>query len=147
MRLLQNPHILQLNRGYAIFLTNFAGGNEKFTLNRIVEKTENSAILEFLVPPASPYFDGHFPAFSILPAVAQIELITRFADFCFGSGIALSEIRRVKFTSIIQPLTQLVLRMEKDNKRIVFKMTSPDGKTVYSSGTLAFPHSNEEEVK
>jgi acyl-CoA synthetase (AMP-forming)/AMP-acid ligase II len=113
------------------------GKSGKFIFDRIIEKNENSVTLAFSVPGASPYFDGHFPAFSILPAVAQIELITRFADEHFGTGVALAEIKRVKFTSLIRPSVPLVLKIEKNEKNFTFKISSPGGETVYSFGTLA----------
>jgi 3-hydroxymyristoyl/3-hydroxydecanoyl-(acyl carrier protein) dehydratase len=119
-----------------IIFTKYISDDNKIKFKRIIEKTENSITLEFTVPRTSLYFDGHFPAFSILPAVGQIEIITRFADTFFGTGISLSEIKRVKFTSIIQPAVPLVLRMEQNIKNISFKMSSPDGLTVYSFGTL-----------
>ena len=108
---------------------------------RVTEKTAGSVTLEFSVPPSNPYFDGHFPGFSILPAVAQLELIIRFASEHLGTGIDVTEMRRVKFTRFIQPRTPLALRLEKGEKTISFKMfspkNSPEAETVYSTGTLA----------
>ncbi len=116
-------------------------GNEKYDFERITEKTENSVTLEFSVPKTSPYFDGHFPGFSILPAVAQIELVVRFSAEYFGTAVTLAEIKRVKFTNIIQPSAPLVLRLEKSDKSISFKIFSKDaqnGGKVYSAGTIIF---------
>ena len=108
---------------------------------RVTEKTAGSVTLEFSVPPSNPYFDGHFPGFSILPAVAQLELVLRFAALHLGTGIDVSEMRRVKFTKFILPRTPLALRLEKGEKTISFKMfspkNSPEAETVYSTGILA----------
>ena len=103
---------------------------------KIIEKSENSVSLEFSVPDTSPYFNGHFPGFPILPAVAQMDLILRYASRYLGTGIGLSEIRRIKFTGIVLPFTPLFLNLIKNGKIVSFKMSSPDGKTAYSSGTL-----------
>ena len=46
---------------------------------KIVEKTENAIALEFIIPESSDFFDGHFPEFKLLPAVAQFEIVTRFS--------------------------------------------------------------------
>jgi 3-hydroxymyristoyl/3-hydroxydecanoyl-(acyl carrier protein) dehydratase len=102
----------------------------------IIEKTGNSLKLEFTVQGDSGYFDGHFPGFPILPAVGQIDLVLKFASRHFGIGTGVSEIRRIKFTSLVRPGTLLVLTMEKKENIISFKMNSRDGKTVYSTGTL-----------
>ena len=103
---------------------------------KVVEKNENSVTLEFTVPAANPYYDGHFPGFPILPAVAQIELVLRFAAEHFGTGIDVSEIKRIKFSSLIQPDKPHLLRLEKTGKTLSFKMYSHGGETVYSSGSI-----------
>jgi 3-hydroxymyristoyl/3-hydroxydecanoyl-(acyl carrier protein) dehydratase len=38
---------------------------------KVIEQKENYAEIEFSIPAGSLYFDGHFPEFSLLPAVAQ----------------------------------------------------------------------------
>ena len=108
---------------------------------KLIEKTENSVTLEFSVPSASPYFDGHFPDFPILPAVAQVEMFLRLAAEHLGTGIDVSEIKRIKFSSRIRSDTPHFLRLEKNGKSLSFKVFSrgiePDmEETVYSSGTF-----------
>ena len=103
---------------------------------KVIEKTESSVAIEFSIPPGNPYFDGHFPEFSLLPAVAQVELIIRFASEYLGTGIDISEMRRIKFTKFILPDTPLLLRLEKREKNITFRIISPDDESLYSSGAL-----------
>jgi 3-hydroxymyristoyl/3-hydroxydecanoyl-(acyl carrier protein) dehydratase len=103
---------------------------------KIIERKENSISLEFSIPDSSPYFDGHFPGFFILPAVAQMELVMRFASRYLETGVGLSEIRRVKFTKLIQPFDPLLLKLTRNETAVSFNMSSPDGKIVYSSGTV-----------
>ena len=103
---------------------------------RVTGKNENSVTVEFSVPGTNPYFDGHFPGFPILPAIAQTELIIRFASHFLGTGIDVSEISRIKFSSMIRPCTPLVARIDKVDKLISFKIYSPDNETVYSKGIL-----------
>ena len=107
------------------------------TEEKLITQTENSVTLEFSVPDTSPYFDGHFPDFPILPAVAQVDLILRFASRYLGTGSGLSELRRIKFSSLIRPFTPLRLNIERNGEIISFKMTSiDDGAIVYSQGTV-----------
>ena len=47
--------------------------------DKIIEKNENSVSLIFTIPKDSLYFDGHFPDYPILPAVAQIDIVVNFA--------------------------------------------------------------------
>jgi uncharacterized membrane protein/acyl-CoA synthetase (AMP-forming)/AMP-acid ligase II len=102
----------------------------------VIEKAENSVSLEFSIPDSSPYFDGHFPEFPILPAVAQTELVARFASRYLGTGVGLSEIRRIKFTSLIRPGVPLLLKLVRKENAISFNINSPNGETAYSSGTV-----------
>ena len=112
------------------------GGFEALAGVKVIAKTENSLALEFSVPGSSPYFDGHFPGFLILPAAAQVELILRLAAEHLGIGIDISEIRRIKLSRPIWPDIPLFLSIEKQGKTVSFKMNSPDSKIVYSTGII-----------
>jgi 3-hydroxymyristoyl/3-hydroxydecanoyl-(acyl carrier protein) dehydratase len=111
----------------------------KISEEKIIKQTNSSVILEFTIPDSSDYFDGHFPGFPVLPAVAQIYIIMHCVSRYFGVSIRLSEIKRAKFTNIIQPNTPLVLYLKKKEKTIYFKIISPDEKTAYSAGILVLP--------
>jgi len=102
---------------------------------KIIEQTENSVSLEFIVPASCLYFDGHFPNFPILPAVAQFELALRFASQYFGTQISLAEIKRSKFSNFIKPETPVLLKLEKKNNDIVFNFSSEKDNLVFSNGT------------
>jgi uncharacterized membrane protein/acyl-CoA synthetase (AMP-forming)/AMP-acid ligase II/3-hydroxymyristoyl/3-hydroxydecanoyl-(acyl carrier protein) dehydratase len=113
-----------------------SAGFQAMEKEKIIEKNENSASIEFSIPDTSPYFDGHFPGFPILPAVAQAELIIRFAARYLETTINPSQIRRVKFTNFIQPNTHLLLKLQKKEKSISFNISSPKNDIVYSTGTV-----------
>ena len=119
------------NQGETSLPDGFAGIAEKIT-----DRTENSVTLEFSVPEFSPYFIGHFPGFPILPAVAQVEIVVRFAQRYFGSAVALSQLKRVKFSSLIKPYMQMLLKLEKKDKVISFKISSLNNGVLCSSGTI-----------
>ena len=103
---------------------------------KLITQTENTVALEFSVPDTSLYFDGHFPGFPILPAVAQVDIILHFASQYLGTSIGLSQIRRIKFLTIIRPFAPLLLNLEKNGNIISFRMKSRDGKIVYSQGSF-----------
>ena len=106
---------------------------------KVIERSENSVTLEFSIPGTSPYYEGHFPGFPILPAVAQMEMVLRFAAEHLGTEIDVSEIRRVKFTNLVLPDNPHFLRLEKSERILSFKVSSPGGETVYSYGTFVLP--------
>jgi 3-hydroxymyristoyl/3-hydroxydecanoyl-(acyl carrier protein) dehydratase len=104
--------------------------------DEIIEKNENSVSILFTIPKESLYFDGHFPDYPILPAVAQIDIVVNFAAIHFGTGMAVSQIKRTKFTKIISPSLSLLLKIEKKDSSLDFKLTTPDKSEIYSSGMI-----------
>jgi 3-hydroxymyristoyl/3-hydroxydecanoyl-(acyl carrier protein) dehydratase len=104
----------------------------------------NSAEIEFSIPAESPYFDGHFPEFSLLPAVAQTEMVIRFASEYLGTGMNVREMKRIKFTKFIRPGKPLAMRLEKSGSSVCFKIFSPGEESLYSSGTISFGLGSEE---
>lgn len=115
-------------------------GSHGISGERVLEKSNDEVLLELLVPPECNYFDGHFPAVKILPAVAQFELVIRLAARYFGTGIHIAKIRRMKFSGLVRPGTVLRIKItvqpEPGPESFVFAITSPDGKKVYSSGSV-----------
>jgi len=104
--------------------------------DKIIEKNENSVSLIFTIPKDSLYFDGHFPDYPVLPAVAQIDIVVNFALENFGTDIIISQIKRTKFLKVITPSLSLLLKLEKKETSLNFKMTTPDSSEVYSSGSI-----------
>jgi len=113
-----------------------SAGFSQLDIENIIEKTENTVSVKFSIPSTSPYFDGHFPGFPILPAVAQTELVIRFAAQYFGTTISPLEIKRVKFTNFIRPDAPLILKLTKKEKSISFMISSPKNDSIYSTGTV-----------
>ncbi|MDR0562464.1 MAG: AMP-binding protein [Spirochaetaceae bacterium] len=104
----------------------------------LLDRSDATAVLEIYLPETSEYFDGHFPERKILPGVAQVELAVRLCDRYFGAGLGVAKAKRIKFSRSIGPNTLVRLELEYNAGSMAFKMTSPDGKTVYSSGTCVF---------
>ena len=80
--------------------------------------------LLFSVPADSDYFDGHFPDFKLLPAVAQFDIISRFARRYFGISPFIPRIRRVKFSSPVYPgsRVRLTMRLDREKSSISFEL-------------------------
>ena len=117
-----------------------ATNNHDIKDEKIISKEQNSVTLEFIIPETSDFFDGHFPEYKLLPAVAQFEIITRFSRKYFGTQRYVPNIKRIKFSAPIRPDTKIHLELtHKSEKGLVsFNMqdASVEGK-VYSSGSFS----------
>ncbi|MDR2073680.1 MAG: hypothetical protein LBP60_09655 [Spirochaetaceae bacterium] len=124
---------------------------------QVLEKTKDSGVYEFTVPESCPYFDGHFPEYRVLPAVAQVDLIwTCGMDLVEGSfrqnhedpagkdpnkpDFFPGDVRRIKFSRIITPGTKLRLELKLDRlkKSLRFLLISPEDNKPCSTGTINF---------
>ena len=106
----------------------------------VVSREENAIALEFVIPASSDFYDGHFPQYKLLPAVAQFEVITRFSRKYFGIQRYFPNIKRIKFSAPIKPGTKIHLDLtyKKEKSTVTFNMADAnvEGK-VYSSGSFA----------
>ena len=121
---------------YNCGMTNLHGiENEK-----ILSQAENKIELEFVIPESSDFFDGHFPEFKLLPAVAQFEIITRFSRKYFGTQRYIPNIKRIKFSAPIRPDSRIHLSLEHKVEKgsVGFVMADADTpERVYSSGNFS----------
>lgn len=106
---------------------------------KIVSQNENELSLSFLIPTTSDFFDGHFPQYKLLPAVAQFDLVTRFAKKYFGTERYVPHINRIKFSAPIRPETTILLVMNRNLNKNTITYTISDANVsgkVYSTGTF-----------
>lgn len=103
----------------------------------VIEKTDSSVKIRVKIPASSDYFDGHFPDFKLLPAVAQIDLMAHYAQKYFGLPLSTPEIKRFKFTDKILPDSTVLFKIDFDREkhRVTFEVSDAANGTVYSSGT------------
>ena len=106
----------------------------------VLSKDDGKVVLEFVIPITSDFFDGHFPEYKLLPAVAQFEVVTRFSKKYFGTQRYVPSIKRIKFSAPIRPDTRIHLELKHnvDKGTVTFNMSDAnvEGK-VYSSGTFS----------
>ncbi len=106
----------------------------------VIEKSDNKVVLGFVIPSSSDFFDGHFPEFKLLPAVAQFEVITRFSRKYFGTQRYIPHIKRIKFSAPILPDSKIKLTLEYKTEKssVTFNMADFDNaEHVYSSGSFS----------
>ena len=115
--------------------------NHDIVNEQVISKDETNAVLEFVIPASSDFFDWHFPEYKLLPAVAQFEVITRFSRKYFSSQRYVPNIKRIKFSAPIRPDTKIHLELSKNVAKGTISFTMSDaaveGKT-YSSGSFAY---------
>ena len=102
-------------------------------------KENQHVILKLNITEESDFFDGHFPQFKLLPAVAQFEVITRLSGVYFGTKRIVPDIRRIKFSSPILPGAKVLLEMKFNAEKSTLTYTMSDftlQKLVYSTGTF-----------
>ncbi|MDR1929557.1 MAG: AMP-binding protein, partial [Treponema sp.] len=109
----------------------------------LLERSQNSgglsrAVFELSVPGDSPYFDGHFPQFKLLPAVAQIELVLACASFILGPSL-ISGAKRLKFSGAVFPDTKVLVEIDwalrDSGNTLRYALNGPGGRSC-SSGML-----------
>ena len=83
----------------------------------------------------SPYFEGHFPGFSLLPGVVQVQWAQKAAGQLLCLRGALCGVKTLKFTAPIRPGTSVLLRLERTAAGASFVYESTEGK-ILSRGTL-----------
>lgn len=109
------------------------------TNETVLLKEDDKISLEFVIPVTSDFFDGHFPEYKLLPAVAQFEVVTRFSRKYFGTQRYVPSIKRIKFSAPIRPDTKIHLDLTRNSAKgtVTFNMqdANVEGK-VYSSGTF-----------
>ena len=70
---------------------------------RAWESAPDSLVVEMVFSPDGEWFAGHFPDFPVLPGVAQLYVLCRFAGRAFGDFPPVAVYRRLKFQRIILP--------------------------------------------
>jgi len=101
------------------------------------EKGERKIIVDLFFPKHSDFFDGHFPQFPLLPAVAQVDTVIKISNKYLNTPMILKKILKAKFTSPINPDTQTCLYIcyKEEEKIVNFEFYNKQNKKC-SSGTL-----------
>ena len=112
----------------------------KIPPEEILAQNESEISLKVKISAESDYFDGHFPQFKLLPAVAQIDLLVHYAQKYFALPLSTPNIKRFKFSDKILPDTTVIFKIsfEKEKNRVSFEVSDETDGRVYSSGSYTF---------
>ena len=93
--------------------------------------------LKLVFPADSDFYDGHFPAFKLLPAIAQVDMVAVFAHALLDTPRAVQKIQRTKFSYPVLPdaVTNLEMTYKAESNKVLFTYTNEAGRML-STGTL-----------
>ena len=80
----------------------------------------------------SNFFRGHFDVMPVLPGVVQLFYANWFADEVFNIKLSNIEAKRIKFSNIIKPDEELILKLTNKDNSVEFTYLGDD--KIYSSG-------------
>jgi 3-hydroxymyristoyl/3-hydroxydecanoyl-(acyl carrier protein) dehydratase len=103
-----------------------------------LERSNDRLSLRFVVPPALPYFEGHFAEVPVLPGVVQIGWAIELARIHIPFSARFRSLAAVKFTRVIQPRAALALDLAADAARRELSFEYRCGDAVCSSGRILF---------
>ncbi|MCF0221261.1 MAG: AMP-binding protein [Fibrobacter sp.] len=98
----------------------------------------SSFAAKLLFPATSDFYDGHFPEFKLLPAVAQVDMVLLLARTFLNAPREIVKINRTKFTNPIFPDVPVNLQMNYDEEKgkLSFGFTDELGTKALSSGSI-----------
>ncbi len=123
---------------------NEAGKTDKNKLNKIFGMnlslpfvvsrniSENSAEIELVFKHNCNFFKGHFDAMPILPGVVQLYYARYFIEDVLGIELGYSEVKKVKFSNIINPDMKVKLVLKNNEKSVEYTYLADD--KIFSSG-------------
>ena len=99
------------------------------------EATPDSLVAERVFPSDGEWFAGHFPDFPVLPGVAQLFFLRRFARRVFADFPDAGLYRRIKFRRLVRPNEHVRLEVVRKGPRAYSFTMSVEG-SIVSSGTV-----------
>ena len=99
------------------------------------EPAADSFVAEIVFPPDGEWFAGHFPDFPLLPGVAQLFYLRRFARRVFVDFPDAGVYRRIKFRRLVRPNERVRLEVVRKGPR-AYSFTMSVAGEVASSGLV-----------
>lgn len=96
--------------------------------------TQDYAEFNVIFPKSSNFFEGHFTGMPILPGVVQLFIAKEFIKDAFHIDFVPEKVKKVKFSSIIKPDTEITITLTKTSRGIEYKFTKDE--IIFSCGTF-----------
>jgi 3-hydroxyacyl-[acyl-carrier-protein] dehydratase len=89
------------------------------------------------VPAGSPWFDGHFPGFAVLPGVAQLAIVAGVLEEALDVRVRVTDVSRVRFKTAVLPDQLLEVRITaKENDPLTYGFRLVKEQELVCSGWL-----------
>ena len=90
--------------------------------------TDAALSAKLVFPPDAECFKGHFPSYAVLPGVAQLYFVRRFARQAFPDFPLVATYRRLKFQKIVVPGREITLEvLRRGPESFSFSITGATG--------------------
>ncbi|MGL1936859.1 MAG: hypothetical protein OCD01_17660 [Fibrobacterales bacterium] len=101
-------------------------------------QSANQITQQLIFPKNYRYFDGHFPSFKLLPAVAQIDYTMEVIALFLDQPFSLVRIPRIKFKKPILPdvTVDLTIVANNDKSSLSFTFSDSNSKEICSNGKI-----------
>ena len=99
------------------------------------EAASDSLVAEMVFPAGGEWFSGHFPDFPVLPGVAQLFYLRRYARRVFPDFPDAGLYRRIKFRRLVRPNERVRVEVVRKGTRVYSFTMSVDG-SIVSSGKV-----------
>ncbi|MBO6257394.1 AMP-binding protein [bacterium] len=96
--------------------------------------SENRVIYKIFFYRQCNFFKGHFDEFKIVPGVVQLYIAKELANMYFNLSLGQGQIKRIKFSNIIEQDCIVNLKLEHNEKQVYYEYYSDNEK--YASGTF-----------
>lgn len=105
----------------------------------VESQSADSANLVLTIAAQSPYFEGHFPEFALLPGVAQIEMSIDLAKRFFAMPETFSGLKNLKFMRPVRPNDTILVELKwvADKSELQFAWFNRDHEA-YAGGKALF---------
>ncbi|MEI6456531.1 MAG: 3-hydroxyacyl-ACP dehydratase [bacterium] len=93
-------------------------------------------IVEVMIHPGHPVFEGHFPGNPVIPGVCQVQMVTEILEEIYRKKFRLTEADNIKFLSMINPIETNKLSIalscrHSDEENIIVNATASAGDKSY----------------
>ncbi len=111
--------------------------------SKVENKDETSAVLIVSIAATTPFFEGHFPEFQLLPGLVQINWACDLARQLFHITAPFAGVKNLKFMQPIRPGSTLVLKLSQSARGVAFAFENTDPEAdphsrTFAKGTLLF---------
>jgi acyl-coenzyme A synthetase/AMP-(fatty) acid ligase len=113
-------------------------GPKKHPVLKSLHRDERDVLIELFIPGNLAQLEGHFPDLPIVPGVAQIDWVVKFASEHLGIEIEAAQQFQIKFRRLMTAPSDIVLALYHCQDRRQLSFEYRQDADVVSSGTLNF---------